>query len=243
MLPKSGKVEDPEKGEGEGEGESNPKTPAPINETERAISGPNSSPGANEGEKAAKTEEKDAEGEGDHEHHDHHDHKVSKRTAVVLVLALGFHALFEGVAFGLMTEITKAGQLALGVVIHKGAEAISLGGALTKTGFSLCEVAALIFLFSILTPIGGIAGLIFADTSIIVDTVFMAIAGGTFIYVSCSEMVVQEFDKGGYTWLKMLLVVLGGATITCLHFLPHTHSHNPEQGGHTHGPGSDHDHL
>ena len=115
--------------------------------------------------------------------------------------------------------------------------------AVAFNGFQRWHWCVLIFLFSILTPIGGIAGLIFADTSIIVDTVFMAIAGGTFIYVSCSEMVVQEFDKGGYTWLKMLLVVLGGATITCLHFLPHTHSHNPEQGGHTHGPGSDHDHL
>ena len=39
---------------------------------------------------------------------------MSKTTAIVLVLALGFHAVFEGLAFGLMTEIDAAWQLALG---------------------------------------------------------------------------------------------------------------------------------
>ena len=34
---------------------------------------------------------------------------VSKATAIVLVLALGFHALFEGIAFGLLVEIEQAG--------------------------------------------------------------------------------------------------------------------------------------
>ena len=34
---------------------------------------------------------------------------VSKTSAIVLILALGFHAVFEGIAFGLLTEIVNAG--------------------------------------------------------------------------------------------------------------------------------------
>ena len=58
---------------------------------------------------------------------------MSKTTAIVLVLALGFHSLFEGLAFGLMTEIEQAGQLAVGIIIHKAPAAVSLGGAFTRS--------------------------------------------------------------------------------------------------------------
>lgn len=65
---------------------------------------------ANEEKTAAATVEKDGEEKHEHEHEHEHEHAlVSKRTAVILVLALGFHALFEGVAFGLMTEVGSAG--------------------------------------------------------------------------------------------------------------------------------------
>ena len=34
---------------------------------------------------------------------------VSKTSAIILVLAIGVHALFEGIAFGLQDSIDKAG--------------------------------------------------------------------------------------------------------------------------------------
>ena len=34
---------------------------------------------------------------------------VSKTSAIILVLAIGFHAFFEGIAFGLQTSIESAG--------------------------------------------------------------------------------------------------------------------------------------
>ena len=77
------------------------------------------------------------------------DTTVSKTTAIVLVLALGFHALFEGIAFGLLVEIEQAGQLAAGVIIHKTAAAISLGGAFARTGYTFREILVFILLFSV----------------------------------------------------------------------------------------------
>ena len=93
--------------EGKKDEEEDPKFVSPPEKTERAHQHPSTSPAINEESTAARTTEKETEG-GEH-HHEHHEHKhevVSKRTAVILVLALGFHALFEGVAFGLMTEIS-----------------------------------------------------------------------------------------------------------------------------------------
>ena len=97
---------------------------------------------------------------------------MSKTSAIVLILALGFHSVFEGVAFGLMTEFESAWQLALGVIIHKTAAAISLGGAFARTGYSLKAIVLLIALFSIMTPAGVIAGMLLVDTNLLVDTIF-----------------------------------------------------------------------
>ena len=70
------------------------------------------------------------------------------------------------------------------------------------------------------------------DSNKLVDTTFMSLSGGTFIYVACSEIIVAEFDKGKHNWIKMLLVFLGGAIITILWFFGE-HNHGGEgHGGH-----------
>lgn len=121
---------------------------------------------------------------------------VSKTAAIVLVLALGAHAFFEGIAFGLITSIEQAGQLAAGILIHKSAAAISLGGAFARSGYSVKEILVLLVIFSVIAPLGIIIGMQIADSNKLVDTVFLSISGGTFLYVACSEIIVNEFDKG-----------------------------------------------
>ena len=158
---------------------------------------------------------------------------VSKTAAIVLVLALGAHAFFEGIAFGLQTSIGSAGQLAAGILIHKTAAAISLGGAFARTGYTTKEILLLLVIFSIIAPIGIIIGIQISESNKLVDTVFMSLSGGTFIYVACSEIIVAEFDKGHYQWLKMILVFLGGLLITCLWFFGE-HAHEEEGDGHDH---------
>lgn len=150
---------------------------------------------------------------------------VSKTAAIILVLAIGAHAFFEGIAFGLQTEIEAAGQLAAGILIHKSAAAISLGGAFARTGFTMKEIIIFLGIFSLLAPIGIIIGMQIADSNKLIDVTFLSISGGTFVYVACSEIIVNEFDKGKHQLWKMLLVLLGGTIITLLWFF----------GGHSHG--------
>lgn len=48
----------------------------------------------------------------------------------MLMIALSMHALFEGIAFGLMKEMGPAINLMISILIHKGAEAMSISIAL-----------------------------------------------------------------------------------------------------------------
>ena len=85
------------------------------------------------------------------------------------------------------------------------------------------------------TPLGIIIGMSIAQSNKLIDVSFNGLSGGTFIYIACSEIIVAEFDKGKYHWLKMILFLLGGTVITVLWFF----------GDHCHGGGeghSEHDH-
>lgn len=146
-----------------------PKQPAERANTENTVNGSK----AGEEEKPAET--------------------VSKTAAIILVLAIGAHAFFEGIAFGLQTTIESAGQLAAGILIHKSAAAISLGGAFARTGFSMKEIIIFLGVFSLLAPIGIIIGMQIAESNKLVDVTFLSLSGGTFVYVACSEIIVNEF--------------------------------------------------
>jgi len=67
-----------------------------------------------------------------------HGHTETKKSCgegmapYILMLALGIHALFEGLAVGINKESDKVQQLIVGIVLHKGAAGMSLGISMTK---------------------------------------------------------------------------------------------------------------
>lgn len=78
-----------------------------------------------------------------------------------------------------------------------------------------------------------------ADSNKLVDVIFLGLSGGTFIYVACSEIIVNEFAAGKYQWLKALLVLLGGTLITMLWFFGE-HAHEAGCGVDSHAGHDDH---
>lgn len=46
-------------------------------------------------------------------------------------------------------------------------------------------------IFSVTAPIGIIIGINIFKTSLVVDTIFLSISGGTFVYVACTEVIVE----------------------------------------------------
>ena len=134
------------------------------------------------------------------------------------MIALAMHALFEGLALGIMSDTNTAINLMVAIFIHKAAETISLAISLQRTFTDFGTLLKLMVLFSCATPVGVTIGLFLENTSEMVEIVFISMAGGTFIYVACSELIVEEFALPGNRWFKYMAFLIGAVIITCLWF-------------------------
>jgi solute carrier family 39 (zinc transporter), member 1/2/3 len=141
-------------------------------------------------------------------------------TPFVLMIALSTHAMFEGLAMGLTPDLKTVETIAAAILIHKGAAASSLGIALVKTfpdNFKLCRW--LLFVFACASPLGVILGIALGSQGEIYEIVFSSLAAGSFVYIACSEVIVEEFTIPGNRGLKLLAFLIGITIITSLWLL------------------------
>ena len=142
-------------------------------------------------------------------------------TPFVLMIALSVHSIFEGLAVGLTSDVSNAFSMVLAIAVHKGAASSSLGISLVKTfpdDFTLCRW--LVFVFSLATPFGIILGMILSNSGPVYDVIFNSLAAGSFVYIACSEVIVEEFTIPGSRMWKLLAFLVGIAIITSLWFIP-----------------------
>jgi zinc transporter 1/2/3 len=132
------------------------------------------------------------------------------------MIALSVHSIFEGIALGLMNEMGPFINLMVSILVHKFAESMSISIAMQKAGFDFKKLCSFIFLFSFATPLGTTMGILLNDADEIVNIIFTSLAGGSFIYVACSELIVEEFSLPGNRWLKLLAFMLGAIFIMLL---------------------------
>jgi solute carrier family 39 (zinc transporter), member 1/2/3 len=121
---------------------------------------------------------------------------VSRASCIILVIALVVHSFIEGVAVGIQETFDFALFLAISVAIHKLPTAISLGGTLTRSDFTFWKGFGLVFAFAVATPIGLLIGMGLESSIPLAAPVLNSLSAGTFIYVSCSEILVYEFGRG-----------------------------------------------
>lgn len=144
-------------------------------------------------------------------------------SSVVLLIALSTHAIFEGVALGLTSELSSAINIMMGLMIHKAPEAMSLGISLSKNFKKEEEkknAIRLLVAFALASPIGVSLGMILQNSNAIVEIIFSSFAGGTFIYIAASEVIVEEFSIVGHNrWAKMITFLLGAIIITLMWLL------------------------
>ena len=146
-------------------------------------------------------------------------------TPFVLMIGLGMHSIFEGLAVGINGNANEVEIFALAIILHKGAAGMSLGISMAKT-FPEKEtfIYSLLFMFSLFTPLGvGIGWLIVSrggeDTNPLPEIIFSSLAAGTFVYIACSEVIVEEFSLPDHKFLKLFFFVIGVAIITSLLFM------------------------
>ena len=122
----------------------------------------------------------------------------------MLLIALSTHAIFEGIALGLTKDLAASINIMLALMIHKTAASMSLGISISKNFADEDRSKGIMLLlsFAFATPIGIASGLLLADTNDMIEIIFSSFAGGTFIYIAASEVIVEEFSiPGRKKWL------------------------------------------
>ena len=136
--------------------------------------------------------------------------KKKKLSAFILLLSLSIHGLFECLALGIQTVYKKTLFLFIALMIHKWAEAFALGILFVKAQFTKKFFYLIIVLFSIVGPVGVSVGIVLAETAgELVEGIFLSISTGTFLYVACSEVIIEEFSTPEKRYLKFGLYLVG----------------------------------
>lgn len=127
---------------------------------------------------------------------------------LLLLLALCFHAVFEGLAVGLSTTPQAVWSTLTTVVIHKFLEGIALGTTLLAQNRQRSIWIFLLYAlaFSIMCPIGIAIGIILDSSStpevaLWVEAIGNALAAGVFVFVAVGHLMVKAMKPGqGDKW-------------------------------------------
>lgn len=158
---------------------------------------------------------------------------ASKLTPYILLIALGLHSFFEGLALGLGDTIGRTLVMLGAILVHKWAESLSLGISFVRAKTDKTNFIAMSIVFGIISPLGVVVGWVLSESDYqIIQGIFLALSTGTFLYVACTEVIVEEFSVGGYRVIKFILYMLaaffiGGLTVA-EHFFEHTRNEDQE---------------
>lgn len=142
--------------------------------------------------------------------------------SILLIVALCFHSIFEGIAIGVAETEADAWKALWTVCLHKIFAAIAMGIALLRMipDRPLLSCVAYAFAFAISSPIGVAIGIIIDATTegALADWIYaisMGVACGVFIYVSINHLLSKgyvplksvSFDTPHYKFLAVLFGV------------------------------------
>ncbi|KAI5674672.1 hypothetical protein M9H77_15036 [Catharanthus roseus] len=121
--------------------------------------------------------------------------------SVLLIVALCFHSVFEGIAIGVAETKADAWRALWTVCLHKIFAAIAMGIALLRMlpDRPLLSCVAYAFAFAISSPIGVAIGIIIDATTqgSVADWIYaisMGLACGVFIYVSINHLLSKGYN-------------------------------------------------
>lgn len=117
--------------------------------------------------------------------------------ALILLLSLSFHSVFEGLAVGLQATVAATVQLCVAVLAHKGLVVFSVGLRLVKIGTGPRWATFCILSLALMSPVGLALGLTVAggasgQAQELAQAILEGIAAGTFLYVTFLEILPRE---------------------------------------------------
>ena len=123
-------------------------------------------------------------------------------------------------ALGIQSDYKNTISLMLAIAAHKWAASLTLGISMVKAGVQKKQLLIMIFIFAMIGPVGVALGMILNEVANdVVQGIFLAITVGTFIYIACTEVLVEEFESPDHKQLKFLMFMVGGIFIAGLSLL------------------------
>lgn len=144
--------------------------------------------------------------------------------SVLVVVALSFHSIFEGLSLGLQSTNQATWIMFLAISIHKFVIAFVVGFDLSACRMKRRTILIYIGIFSIMSPLGALIGAITKnklDESPVVAGL-NGVATGTLLYVTFFEVLQRDNNRQLTGVLQLLAVLLGFAImLTLVLVLPH----------------------
>lgn len=116
------------------------------------------------------------------------------RGSMLLLLAISIHSVLAGVALGLADDLAGVRSMLVAICAHKSAAAIAVGTRVLRDGASMRQLAILICVFALMTPVGILVGAIVGSGDSWANMVLNCLAAGTFLYVGMAEVVGDELE-------------------------------------------------
>lgn len=136
--------------------------------------------------------------------------------ALLAVLILSIHSFLEGAALGLGSTLSAFLIIFSAIIAHKWAEAFALATQISKSTLSNRMGLILFSVFAVMTPIGIVIGDMITQHMKhipLMEPVFSALAGGTFLYLGTLHGLSQSFMVKQCCNLRHFLFVILGFTI------------------------------
>ena len=123
-----------------------------------------------------------------------------------LIFIFTIHNFFEGIILPLYINFKKEFFILLiSICYHKIVELICFGLIFSKIRISKIEIFKLIVFLSCCCPIG----IIFGNLLIFLQIYFISICSGTFLYISTTQVIIEEFTISKYKKHKFIGFFVG----------------------------------
>ncbi|MDA1259252.1 MAG: ZIP family metal transporter [Planctomycetota bacterium] len=147
-----------------------------------------------------------------HAHHEHEDPDQHHRAVGWAALfGLSVHSFTSGVGLAFAAQTPGLGQAVFVAILgHKGFEAFSLASVFQLGKFPRRATLAVVFGFALMTPLGALAGELMSgwlEGAGLAAAV--ALAAGSFLYVSLCELLPEVFHDRKDAVMKIALLLTG----------------------------------
>ena len=146
-------------------------------------------------------------------------HSRLLRMGLLIGIGIALHDLPEGIAIAAGHSAAERLGLviALAIALHNIPEGMATAAPLWMGGMGRRKIALVIFLISLVTPLGTFMGLILVNISQGIISFLLAFAGGAMIYIAAVELVPEALRSGPLP--SAVGAALGLGVIVMLSFL------------------------